>query len=131
MHIPETPDAMAKLIQEMAYDVKDPDPIQLKHAYHYTATDHTNHACGIPYMSVMVMRNLARYAGKHGQPDKNGVPLMEKLFGGHRYKIFNMLGVNRTLREKIEDLVQLMDKGSRDDKRGVKRDHEDEEMTSG
>ncbi|KIX03729.1 uncharacterized protein Z518_07282 [Rhinocladiella mackenziei CBS 650.93] len=130
MHIPENAEAMSKIIHELAYDVKEPDPVQTKHTYHITPTDFTTHPCGVAWMSVMIMRNLARYANKHGSAfEKDGIPLNDKLFGGHKYVIFHMLSANRTLRDLITDLLQLIDKGDRDEKRGVKREHESEDGT--
>jgi len=132
MHIPETAEAMSKLVHELAYDVKEQDPVQMKHAYHYTAMDHTNHPCGIAWMSVMIMRNLARYATKYGQPfEKDGARLNQRLFGSHKKSLFNAFSLNRTLREHVVDLIQLIEKGDEEQKRGVKREHEDEDRISG
>ncbi|KAI1625249.1 hypothetical protein EDD37DRAFT_629167 [Exophiala viscosa] len=129
MHIPESAEAMTKLIQELAHDVKETEPVQMKHAYHYTAIDQTAHPCGIPWMSVMIMRNLARYANRYGQAfEKDGVKLNEKLFGNHKYALFNNLGLNRVLRDLIVDLIDLIEKSEREQKkRGVKREHEEED----
>lgn len=132
MHIPETAEAMSKRVHELAHDVKEQDPVQMKHTYHYTAMDHTNHPCGIPWMSLMVMRNLARFANKHGKSfeGNKGVHPTTLLFGGHKHKLFMVLGFNRTLRELVVDLIQMIEKQDQEKKRGVKREHEDEEETS-
>ena len=129
MHIPQTAAEQSKLIHELAHDVKDPDPVQMRHEWHYTAMDPTNHPCGIPWMSVMILRNLARYANKHGQPfEKDGVRLNERLFRAHKYSLFHVLSVSRTLREYVNDLLKMLDgEGVTEEKRGVKRELEGEE----
>lgn len=128
IHAPETADGLSKIIHELAHDVKEPDPVQMKHEWHYTAMDQTGHPCGIPWMSVMILRNLARYAHKHGQPfEQNGVRLSERLFGGHRYGLFHVVSVSRTLRDHVLHLIQLIEKGEKDPKQGQKREREDDE----
>ena len=127
MHIPQTAAEQSKLIHELAQDVKDPDPIQMKHEWHYTATDQTTHPCGIAWMSVMILRNLARYGNKHGQPfEKDGVKLNERLFGAHKYALFHVFSVSRTLRDYVNDLLRMVD--VREEKRGVKRERDGEEV---
>ncbi len=126
MHIPQTAAEQSKLIHELANDIKDTDPIQMKHEWHYTATDPpTNHPCGIPWMSVMILRNLARYGNKHGQPfERDGVKLNERLFRAHKYSLFHVFSVSRTLRDYVNDLLKMIDVAEREEKRGVKRDRE-------
>ncbi|ETI19352.1 hypothetical protein G647_09184 [Cladophialophora carrionii CBS 160.54] len=128
MHIPQTAVEQSKLIHELANDIKDSDPIHMKHEWHYTAMDATNHPCGIPWMSIMILRNVARYANKHGQPfEKDGVRLNERLFGAHKYSLFHVLSVSRTLRDYVNDLLKMIDvAGIGEEKRGVKREHGDE-----
>ena len=80
-------------------------------------------------MSVMILRNLARYANKHGQPfEKDGVRLNERLFGAHKYSLFHVLSVSRTLRDYVNDLLRMIDvTGQSEEKRGVKREREEGE----
>ena len=129
MHIPQTAIEQTKLIQELANDVKDADPVQTKHEWHFTATDASSHPCGIAWMSIMILRNLARYGNKHGrQFEKDGVRLNERLFGAHKYSLFHVFSVSRTLREYVSDLLKMIDVAPPvEEKRGVKRDHEDGE----
>ncbi|KAJ9613935.1 Chromatin structure-remodeling complex protein rsc9 [Cladophialophora chaetospira] len=126
MHIPQTAAEQSKLIHELANDVKDSDAIQMKHEWHYTAADQTTHPCGIPWMSVMILRNLARYGNKHGQPfEKDGVRLNERLFGAHKYSLFHVFSVSRTLRDYVNDLLKMIDiVPVEEEKRGVKRERE-------
>ncbi|KAK7887826.1 Chromatin structure-remodeling complex protein rsc9 [Exophiala xenobiotica] len=131
VHVPATPEAMSKLLHEVAFDAKEPEPTTIKHHIHFTAVDtevHPPAPYGVAWMSVMILRNLARFANKHGQPfEKNGVKLIEQLFGTHRYRLFKNLGLNKVLGPHIIDLMQLLDKGVKEEKSGVKREHEDDE----
>ncbi|KIW80177.1 hypothetical protein Z517_06792 [Fonsecaea pedrosoi CBS 271.37] len=127
VHLPSAASEQSNIIHALAQDVKDSDPVQMKHEWHYTAMDQTFHPCGIPWMSVMVLRNLARYANKHGQPfEKDGVQLNERLFGAHKYGLFHVLSVSRTLRDYVSDLLRMIDEGQKNEKRGLKREHDDE-----
>lgn len=129
VHIPKTPEDMYEVVHELANLGKKPERVGTKHAYQYTLMDPSNHPAGIPWMSVMILRNLARYANKPQgkQFEKHGFPLVDQLFGGHKYAIFNIMGVSRTLREYIVDLVYMIEEGERAQKRGVKREHEPDE----
>ena len=129
VHIPMTPEDMFEVVQELANVGKKPEQTVIKHVYQYTLMDPANHPAGIPWMSVMILRNLARFSNKPEgkQFEKSGSPLVEQLFGGHKYAIFNIMGVSRTLREYIVDLVYMIEAGERAQKRGVKREHEADE----
>lgn len=132
MHIPQSAAEQSKLIHELANDVKDSDTIQTKHEWHYTPFEQTSHQqtqpCGIPWMSVMILRNLARYGNKHGQPfEKDGVRLNERLFAAHMYSLFHVFSVSRNLREYLSDLFKMIDLAPVDkEQRGVKREREGE-----
>ncbi len=134
VHIPATPEAMSKLLHEVAFDGREPEPTTIKHHIHYTAFDtevHPPQPCGIAWMSVMILRNLARYANKHGQPfEKDGVKLIEQLFGSHKYALFKNLASNKTLGNYISDLMQLLDKAENEEKRGTKREREEDGETT-
>lgn len=134
VHIPKSPEDVSEIVHELANVGKKPERIGTKHAYQYTMMDQTNHPAGVPWMSVLILRNLARYANKPDAKrfEKNGVSLADQLFGGHKYALFNIMGVSRTLRESVVDLVYMIEEGERAEKRGVKRDHEsdDREVTA-
>lgn len=134
VHIPKTPEDMSEVVHELANVGRKPERIGTKHAYQYTMMDQSNHPAGIPWMSVMILRNLARFANKPQgkQFEKQGVPLVDQLFGGHMYALFNIMGVSRTLREYVVDLLFMIEEGERAQKRGVKREHEsdDREMVA-
>lgn len=126
VHIPKSPEDMSQIVLEMANVGKKPERLGTKHEYQYTIMDHTNHPAGIPWMSVMILRNLARFANKPQakQFEKTGVPLADQLFGGHMYALFNIMGVSRTLRDYVVDLIFMVEEGERQRKKGVKREHE-------
>ncbi|KIW14903.1 hypothetical protein PV08_07688 [Exophiala spinifera] len=133
VHIPESAEQMAKVIHEIAFDTKDPEPTSVKHAIHYTGFDRADmHPHGISYMSVMILRNLARFASKHGHKfEKDGQTLTEQLFSAHKYALFTNLSLNKPLAAYIADLMELLDKGEKSEKRGTKREHdEDDEQDS-
>ncbi|RVX67348.1 hypothetical protein B0A52_09129 [Exophiala mesophila] len=130
VHIPKSPEDMAEVILELANLGKKPERPGTQHAYQYTAMDASqqNSPCGIAWLSVMVLRNLARFANKQGKPfERDGVPLINQLFGGHMYALFNVVGVNRTLREWVGDLVFLIEQGEREHNKGLKREREFDE----
>jgi len=126
-HLPESAEAMSKILHEMANGGKEREPEFTRHTFYYTAHDERGHACGIPFMSVMVMRNLARYANKYGkQFERNGVRLMDMLFTGVMRDLWYVVSVNRTLREWLGDLINIIEKGEREARRGVKREHDED-----
>lgn len=129
VHIPKSPEDMSEIVHEMGNVGKRPERIGTKHAYQYTMMDPSNHPGGVPWMSVLILRNLARYANKPDgkQFEKEGIRLADQLFGGHMYALFNIMGVSRTLRESVVDLVYMIEEGERAEKRGVKREHESED----
>ncbi|RMD39991.1 hypothetical protein DV735_g5135, partial [Chaetothyriales sp. CBS 134920] len=81
-HIPETGEAMAKLVLELTGAGPEKEAEVTKHTSYYTAIDEAGNPVGISFMSVMIMRNLARFANKHGAEfEKSGTKLMSRLFG--------------------------------------------------
>ncbi|KIX98409.1 uncharacterized protein Z520_05710 [Fonsecaea multimorphosa CBS 102226] len=127
VHIPLAASEQSKTIHALAGDIKDEDPVQIKHEWHYTAVDENGHPCGVPWMSIMILRNLARYGNKHGQRfEQDGVTLNERLFRAHRYGLFHVLSVSRTLRDYVNDLIVIIKDGEKEDKRGLKRERDDE-----
>jgi chromatin structure-remodeling complex subunit RSC9 len=132
MHVPQTAVEQSKFILELASDTRDSNGEQsLKHEFRHTARDQANHPCGIPWMSVMILRNLARFGNRHGQPfEKDGATLNERLFGAQKYSFFNVLSINRTLKDYVSDLLRMIDtvKPNSEEQRGVKRERADEDM---
>lgn len=127
-HIPETTDAMSKLVYDLAGLGAEGEPEVTKHSSYYTSCDEYGHPIGAAFMSVMVLRNLARFANRHG-PEylKKESKLMDRLFGGSTRDLWNAFTMNRTLRAWTGQLLAMVEKGEIDDKRGMKREREAEE----
>ncbi|EXJ93087.1 hypothetical protein A1O3_01643 [Capronia epimyces CBS 606.96] len=130
-HIPESPEAMAKLINELASTTKQSDRPEATHAMYQTPFDETGHPSGVSWMSVLILRNLARYANRHGAPfEKDGIRLNQKLFGGHRDALFRMVSLHRTLRDHLVNLIHMVEQADQRDQAGTKRDHEGEDVSA-
>ncbi|RMZ84578.1 hypothetical protein DV737_g1175, partial [Chaetothyriales sp. CBS 132003] len=126
-HIPETGEEMAKLILELTGAGPEKEAEVTKHTSYYTAIDEAGNPVGISFMSVMIMRNLARFANKHGSEfEKSGIKLMSRLFGHVMRDIWHVFSLNRTLRHYLGQLIDMIEKGEREEKKGVKRELEDD-----
>ena len=123
-HIPDTAEEMVKLIHELTGAGPEKEAEVTKHAVFYTAIDDQGNPVGISFMSVMIMRNLARWADKNGSDfeGKGGVRLMETLFGHVMRDIWAVFSVNRTLRALLGHLITTIEKGELEDRKGVKRE---------
>jgi chromatin structure-remodeling complex subunit RSC9 len=127
-HIPDTIEAMSKLILELAGVGEDKEPEVTRHISYFTAIDPDGHPIGISFMSVMILRNLARFANKHGaEYEKGGSRLMDRLFGSVMRDLWHAFSLNRTLRGWLGQLIAMIEKGEIEEKRGVKRELEGEE----
>jgi hypothetical protein len=119
---------MTKLILELSGVGDDKDPEVTRHVSYFTAIDSDGTPVGISFMSVMILRNLARFANKHGgEFEKNGSKLMDRLFGGAMKDLWRVFSLNRTLRGWLGQLINMIEKGETDEKRGVKRELDDGE----
>lgn len=124
-HIPESPDAMAKLLDELAGDAKQPDKSEVKHPMYQTPFDEAGHPAGVAWMSILILRNLARYANRHGGPfKKDGLHLNQRLFGAHRSTLVSMATSHRSLRDHLFDLFHMVEDNDQLDQQGTKRDHD-------
>lgn len=122
---------MSKLILELAGVGEEKDPEVTRHISYFTAIDPDGHPIGISFMSVMILRNLARFANKHGAEfERNGSKLMDRLFGGGMRELWHVFSVNRTLRTYLGQLMNMIEKGEIDEKRGVKRQADGEEVST-
>ena len=119
---------MSKLILELAGVGEEKEPEVTRHISYFTAIDPDGNPIGISFMSVMILRNLARFANKHGAEfERNGSKLMDRLFGGVMRDLWYVFSLNRTLRGWLGQLMNMIEKGEIDEKRGVKRDVDGEE----
>ena len=113
MHIPASAEAAAKVADEVGKK----DAEFSKHTLYYTQIDEKNQPCGIPFMSVMILRNLARYAYRHGeaQPqtktNEGQSTLMDRFFAHVKPRLWHVLTVNRTLSWYMTDLMKMIEKG--------------------
>lgn len=112
IHIPESAEAAARLAEELG--VKEAE--YAEHLVYYTPVDEKNHPCGIPFMSIMVLRNLARFANRNAQQferkgDSGRVTLMDQLFGHVKPSLWHALTVNRTLAPYLSDLMKMIERG--------------------
>lgn len=126
-HIPVTPQAMETLIYDFAGMSPEKEPEVTKHTSYYTQIDDTGSPTGISFMSVMILRNLARFANRHGAEYKQETSrLMDRLFGSVTRDLWHAFNLNRTLRPWVGQLLFMIEKGENDKQRGVKRDREDD-----
>ena len=127
-HIPETSQAMEKLIYDIAGLGAEKEPEVTKHTSYYTSIDEFGQPIGIAFMSVMVLRNLARFANKHGpEYQRNDSKLMDRLFGGASRNLWHAFTMNRTLRPWTGQLLAMIEKGEIDEQRGRKRERDGDE----
>ncbi|KAL2428536.1 hypothetical protein ABEF91_008800 [Exophiala dermatitidis] len=130
-HIPDTPEEMAKLINAHDDDANPPEnPSPIEHQMVKTTLDETGRPAGVPMLSVFIMRNLARFANRHGEAfEKDGVRLNRILFGSQRYALFSLISKHRTLRDYLADLVHMIDHADQqEEQHGADGGHEDEDV---
>ena len=114
MHIPPSAAAAAQMADEAGKQ----DAEYSKHTVYYTPTDEKNQPCGIPFMAVMILRNLARYVHRLGNQnhrphgsEKDGSSLMDRFFAHVKPRLWHVLTVNRTLSWYMTDLMKMIEKG--------------------
>ena len=105
-----------------------------RHVFHTTPQDECKIPAGIASSSVMILRNLARYADRQrkqgGQAAQAG--LMTILFGHVKAELWNAVAVHRTLTLYLYDLMktigimEIMDHG--DAMKAVNETQQDEVM---
>jgi chromatin structure-remodeling complex subunit RSC9 len=117
-HVPKSAEAAAKAELAGGKEAE-----FAKHSWYMTPTDEKGHPCGIPYMSVMVLRNLARFAmrnpaalaPKKGEGAATSIPekvtLTEVLFGHVKGELWNAVSVNKTLVFFLSDLIKMIEAG--------------------
>lgn len=127
-HIPDTVEAMSKLVYDLAGMGAEKEPEVTKHTSFYTSIDEYGQPMGISFMSVMILRNLARFANKHGtEYQQKESKLVDRLFGAVNRDLWHVFTMNRTLRPWVGQLLAMIEKGEIDDQRGVQRDREGED----
>lgn len=127
-HIPDTAVSMEKLIYDFAGMGPEKEPEVTKHTSYYTQIEENGQPQGISFMSVMILRNLARFANRHGAEYRQKESrLMDRLFGSVNRELWHAFNLNRTLRPWVGQLLFMIEKGESDEQKGVKRGREGEE----
>jgi chromatin structure-remodeling complex subunit RSC9 len=111
IHLPESAEAAAKIAEGVYKEAE-----YTKHTVYHTQTDEKNHPCGIPFTSVLILRNLARFANRRGhdfsvEKGKSKVSAMDRFFGHVKPGLFHTLCVNRTLASWLTDFMKMVEKG--------------------
>ena len=108
LHIPESIDDAVRIAESAG--VKEAE--YTEHTWWNTAVDEKGHPCGLPYMSCLVLKNLARYALKQGQAvNESESSTMDGYFGHVKPGLWNALTINRTLAGDLYDLMQIIYRG--------------------
>lgn len=117
-HIPESAEAAAKAELAGGNEAE-----FAKHSWYNTPTDEKGHPCGIPYMSVMVLRNLARFAMRNpaalapGKGERGTGAVLDKanlthtFFGHVKGELWNVVSVSKTLVYFLGDLMRMIEAG--------------------
>jgi hypothetical protein len=74
-------------------------------AFVTTQEDEKKQPAGLPFTSVLILRNFARFASK-ADPEQQYV---DRLFGHVKPKILNTFAHNLTLRHYLADLLRMID----------------------
>jgi len=113
MHVPENAEQNKEVVYKLANEpLKTPEDNVIKHQFYVTALDEKGIACGIPFMSCLLLTNIARYVGRHGGSEPERKELMSKLFGPQvRHNLFELFSKQRTIARLIIDLISLIEQG--------------------
>lgn len=77
-----------------------------------TVVDERQDAAGLPLMSVLVLRNLARVLPRTSSAVKTGRDVVFEVFGPVKERLYYVLAYNISLREYLPTLTNLIDRGS-------------------
>jgi chromatin structure-remodeling complex subunit RSC9 len=86
--------------------VKDAEYVH--HTWYTTQVDEKGKPAGIPYMAVLVLKNLARHAVRQQQTGQVGeVEVVEELFGEVKDQLWNNFASHKTLRTDLDHLLSM------------------------
>ncbi len=117
-HMPESAEAAAKAEMAAGKEAE-----YAKHTWYNTPNDEKGHPCGIPYMSVLVLRNLARFAMRnpatlapekahHGSSSTNDqLNMTSRLFGHIKGELWFVISVSKALVFFLGDLMRMIEAG--------------------
>jgi hypothetical protein len=87
------------------------EPEFTRHTFYSSPVDEKSIPAGIGWTSILVMRNLARYANRqHFQNQNQKRSLMDEFFGHVKAELWHNVSVSRTLMFWLNDLMKMVTK---------------------
>ena len=107
LHIPDSPTEPENNKSDVLRE-----PEFTRHTFYSSPVDEKNIPAGIGWTSIMVMRNLARYANRQQFQNQNQrSTLMDEFFGHVKQELWHNISVSRTLMFWLNDLMKMVTKG--------------------
>lgn len=127
LHVPENAEQNRELILKLAGEqTKSKEETHVKHTYYFTSTDERGWPSGVPFMSALLLFNLARFVGRSERSQKSKQELMALLFSAKvRDNLWNTFSKHRTIAGLIVDVLRYIDKGEAAEKKVTKVVEED------
>lgn len=127
LHVPENSEQNKELIYKLAGEqIKPTEDTVVKHTFYLTSTDERGIPNGIPFMSALLLFNLARYVGRYGGNEQERKALMGRLFSVQvRENLWSIFSKQRTIAGLIIDVIRFIEKGEASEKKAAKQDEED------
>ena len=109
MHMP-VPPAESDASKPASDIIREPE--YTRHTFYSSTLDEKNNPAGIGWTSIMIMRNVARYANRHQQLQRQSSKssLMEDFFGHVKMELWRNVSVSRTLTYWLHDLMKMVTK---------------------
>lgn len=123
MHVPENAEQNRALIYRLAGERPEAEKgvVNVPHTFLRTAVDEKGYPMGTPFMSALLLRNLARYVGRHGGSEKQRKELMNRLFDIKvRENLWTAFSKQTTICVLILEIIDLIQKGEATEKKNVK-----------
>lgn len=114
MHVPMNAEQNRALIFKLAGEKteENKDIVSVPHTFVRTAVDEKGYPMGIPFMSALLLRNLARFVGRYGGNDKQRKELMGRLFSTKvRENLWTAFSKQTTICVLILEIIDLIEKG--------------------
>lgn len=130
MHVPMNAEQNRALIYKLAGEKTEDnkDIVSVSHTFVRTAVDEKGYPMGIPFMSALLLRNLARYVGRYGGNDKQRDELMGQLFSTKvRENLWTAFSKQTTICVLILEIIDLIEKGEAAEKKA--RREEDQHVS--
>ena len=108
LHIPDSPTEPENNKSDVLRE-----PEFTRHTFYSSPVDEKNIPAGIGWTSIMVMRNLARYANRQQFQNLNQnqkSTLMDEFFGHVKQELWHNISVSRTLMFWLNDLMKMVTK---------------------